>query len=161
MAVDMFIKIGSIKGESQDKTHKGEFDVLEWSWGVSNSGSAQQGSGQGAGKVNVQDLTFTKYIDKGTPDLLLACCSGKHIDQAQLTVRKAGGESPVEYMLITMQNLIITNVQTGGKADQDRLTETVSLNFQKVKVQYKEQTETGGIGDKPEMGWDVAANAKM
>jgi type VI secretion system secreted protein Hcp len=160
MAVDMFMKIGAVKGESRDKVHKDEFDVLSWSWGMSNSGSAQQGSGMGAGKVNVQDLTFTKYLDKGSPDLMLACCNGKHFDQAMLTVRKAG-EQPLEYLLITMEDLIVTNVTPGGSTGEDRITENVSLNFARVKVQYKEQTATGGIGDKPEMGWDIAANAKQ
>lgn len=160
MATDMFMQLGSIKGESQDKTHKGQIDVLSWSWGASNSGSAHAGGGQGAGKVNVQDLSFTKYIDKATPDILLACCSGKHIPNALLTVRKAGGE-PLEYLQITMQDLIVTSVSTGGAASEDRLTETVTLNFAKVKVQYKEQTATGGVGDQPQMGWDVAANSKL
>lgn len=160
MAMDMFLKIGSLKGESRDKVHKDEIDVLAWSWGVSNSGSAQQGSGMGAGKVSVQDLSFTKYIDKSTPDLLLASCNGKHFDKAVLTVRKAG-EQPLEYLLVTMEDLIVTSVSTGGSGGEDRLTETVTLNFAKVKVQYKEQTATGGVGDKPEMGWDIAANAKQ
>src|SRR5262245_55128103 len=74
MAMDQFIKIGSLKGEAQDKVHKDEIDVLSWSWGLSNSGSAQQGAGAGAGKVSVRDLNFTKYIDKSSPDLMLACC---------------------------------------------------------------------------------------
>src|SRR5262245_26545327 len=160
MAMDMFLKIGSLKGESKDKTHKDEFDVLAWSWGMSNSGSAQQGGGQGAGKVNVQDFSFTKYIDKGTPDLMLAACNGKHIDKAVLTVRKAG-ENPLEYLLITMENLIVTSVSTGGSGGEDRLTENVTLNFAKVKVAYKEQTDKGGVGDKPEMGWDVTQNVKQ
>jgi type VI secretion system secreted protein Hcp len=160
MAVDMFMKVGQIKGESKDKVHKDEFDVLSWSWGMSNSGSAQQGSGMGAGKVNVQDLTFTKYIDKGSPDLMLVCCNGKHIDKAVLTVRKAG-EQPLEYLLITMEDLIITSVTPGGSTGADRITEDVTLNFAKVKVQYKEQTSTGAVGAQPEMGWDIAANAKQ
>ena len=87
MAMDMFIKIGELKGESKDSVHKEEIDVLAWSWGLSNSGSAQQGGGLGAGKVNVQDISFTKYIDKSSPDLYLACCNGKHIKEAKLTVR--------------------------------------------------------------------------
>jgi len=89
MAVDMFIKIWALKGESRDKTHKEEIDVLAWSWGLSNSGSAHVGGGAGAGKCNVQDLSFTKYIDKTSPDLMLACCNGKHFDKATLVVRKA------------------------------------------------------------------------
>ena len=160
MAMDMFIKIGDLKGEARDKTHKDEIDVLAWSWGLSNSGSAQQGSGAGAGKVNVQDLSFTKYIDKSSPDLMLATCNGKHFPKAVLTVRKAG-EQPLEYLLITMEEVLVSSLSTGGSGGEDRLTENVTLNFAKVKVQYKEQTPTGGVGDKPEMGWDIAENVKQ
>ena len=160
MAVDMFIKVGDLKGESKDKAHAGEIDVLAWSWGASNSGNAHMGGGQGAGKVNVQDLSFTKYIDKSTPDLMLFCCNGKHIPEAKLTVRKAG-ETPLEYLTITMNDLIVTSVSTGGSGGEDRLTENVTLNFAKVKVNYVEQTEKGAAGAKPQMGWDIAANVKM
>jgi type VI secretion system secreted protein Hcp len=160
MAMDMFIKIGALKGESKDHKFKEEFDVLAWSWGASNAGNAQMGGGQGAGKVNVQDLSFTKYIDKGSCDLLLAACNGKHFDKAVLTVRKAG-EKPLEYLIITMEDLIITSVSTGGSGGEDRLTENVTLNFARVKVAYKEQTATGGVGATPEMGWNIAENVKI
>ena len=88
MAVDMFIKIGDIKGESKDKTHKEKIDVLAWSWGVSNSGNAQVGGGAGAGKVNVQDLSFTKYVDSATCPLLLAASNGKHYDATTGNLRE-------------------------------------------------------------------------
>ena len=160
MAMDMFIKIGSFKGESRDKTHGGEIDVLAWSWGMSNSGSAHFGGGGGAGKVNVQDLSFTKWIDKTSPDLMLATCNGKHIPEAVLTVRKAG-ETPLEYLIITMQDVLVSAVSTGGSGGEDRLTENVTLNFARVKVNYTEQTPTGGAGDKPQMGWDIEKNVKL
>ena len=159
MAVDMFIKIGDLKGESKDKGHAGEIDVLAWSWGASNSGSAHVGGGAGAGKVNVQDLSFTKYIDKSSPDLMLACCNGKHYPEAKLVVRKAG-ETPLEYLTITMNDLIVTSVSTGGSGGEDRLTENVTLNFAKVKVQYSAQKPDGTEGDKMQMGWDIAGNVK-
>ena len=159
MAMDMYIKIGTLKGESRDKAHAGEIDVLAWSWGMSNSGSAHMGGGAGAGKVNVQDLSFTKYIDKASPDLMLACCNGKHYDTALLTVRKAG-EKPLEYLKITMTELMVTSVSTGGSGGEDRLTENVTLNFAAVKVDYIEQTAAGGTGDKPSMNWNIAENAK-
>jgi type VI secretion system secreted protein Hcp len=157
MAMDMFIKIGDLKGEARDKVHKEEIDVLAWSWGMSNSGSAHTGGGAGAGKVNVQDLSFTKYIDKSTPDLMLACCNGKHFDSATLTVRKAG-EKPLEYLIITMDEVMVTAVSTGGSGGEDRLTENVTLNFAKVKVGYKEQKADGSEGAKPSMTWDIAQN---
>jgi type VI secretion system secreted protein Hcp len=159
MAVDMFMKIGDLKGEAKDKVHKEEIDVLAWSWGMSNSGSAHVGGGQGAGKVNVQDLSFTKYIDKSSPDLMLACCNGKHFPEAKLTVRKAG-EDPLEYLIVTMTDLIVTAVSTGGSGGEDRLTENVTINFAMVKVEYTEQTPKGTEAAKPKMTWNIAENAK-
>lgn len=160
MAVDMFIKIGALEGEAKDKAHGKEIDVLAWSWGASNSGSAHIGGGMGAGKVNVQDLSFTKYIDKSSPDLMLACCNGKHFPEAKLIVRKAG-ENPLEYLTITLKDVIVTSVSTGGSGGEDRLTENVTLNFAKVQLNYVEQTATGAPGAKPQMGWDIAANTKL
>ncbi len=163
MAMDMFVKIGAIAGEAKDgnkPSHAGEFECLAWSWGISNSGSAQTGGGAGAGKCNVQDLSFTKYIDKGSPDLMLAACNGQHYDKAILTVRKAG-TTPLEYLIITMEDLIITSVSTGGSGGEDRLTENVTVNFARVKVDYKEQTATGTAGATPTMGWDIANNIKI
>jgi type VI secretion system secreted protein Hcp len=159
MAMDMFIKIGTLKGESVDKTHAGEIDVLAWSWGMSNSGSAHVGGGIGAGKVNVQDLSFTKYIDKSSPDLMLATCNGKHYDSALLTVRKAG-EKPLEYLKITMTTVMVTSLSTGGSGGEDKLTENVTLNFAAVKVDYVEQKKDGSAGDKPSMNWNIAENSK-
>src|ERR1700675_3359727 len=100
MAVDMFLKLGDLKGESIDDTHKDETQVLAWSWGISQSGTTHMGTGGGAGKVSVQDMSITKYIDKASPVLQLSVCNGKHFDQALLTVRKAG-EKPLEYLKIT------------------------------------------------------------
>lgn len=160
MAVDMFIKIDGIKGEAQDGKHKEEIDVLSWSWGVSQSGSAHMGSGGGSGKVNVNDLSFTKYIDKSSCDLYLKCCQGDHLKDAVLVVRKAGG-NPLEYLTVTLEDVIVSSVTPGGSGGEDRLMEQVSLNFGRVKVDYKEQTSTGGVGATPKMGWNIQKNEKI
>jgi type VI secretion system secreted protein Hcp len=158
MAVDMFMAIDDLKGESVDKAKAGQIDVLAWSWGVSNSGSAHTGGGAGAGKANVQDLSFTKYVDKSTPDLLLASCNGKHFGKATLIIRKAG-EKPLEYLTVTMTEVLITSVSTGGSGGEDRLTENVTLNFAAVKVDYVEQAKGGTKGATPSMLWNIAENA--
>jgi type VI secretion system secreted protein Hcp len=157
MAVDMFIKIGDVKGEAKDKTHKEEIDVMAFSWGVSNSGSAHTGGGVGSGKANVQDLSLTKYIDKSSCDLMLACCTGKHYDTATLVVRKAG-TTPLEYLKLTMSQVMVTAYSTGGSGGEDRLTENLTLNFAKFKVDYKEQTEKGTVGATPSMTYNIAQN---
>ena len=157
MAADIFIKIGDLKGEAQDQKHKDEIDVISWSWGISNSGSAHIGGGAGTGKANVQDLSFTKYMDRASPSLLLACCNGKHFPHACLTIRKAG-EKPLEYIVITLKEVFVTSFSTGGSGGEDRLTENISLNFAKFKTQYKEQADTGGAGASPDFSFDIAAN---
>lgn len=158
MAMDMFIRIDNLKGESVDRQHGGEIDVLAWRWGVSNSGSAHVGGGAGSGKADVHDLSFTKYVDKSTPDLLLAACNGRHWDQATLVVRKSG-ETPLEYLKVTMTEVLVSSLLAGGTEGDERLTEEVTLNFASVKVDYVEQTPKGGAGDKPSMNWNIAANA--
>ena len=129
MAVDMFINMGSkIKGESQDKTQKKnkDIDVLSWSWGMSNSGSFHAGGGGGAGKVNIQDISFTKYVDTASSAIMLACCKGSHVDKAVLLVRKAG-EGQQKYLEVTMESVLVTSVSTGGSGGEDRLTENVTV----------------------------------
>jgi type VI secretion system secreted protein Hcp len=146
MAVDMFIKIDGIKGESKDSKHPDEIDVIAWSWGATNSGSSHIGGGSGSGKVNVHDLSITKYVDKASADLFKACAQGKHIANALLTVRKAGGTDPLEYLKVTMNDFIISSVSTGGSHGEERLTENVTINFSKIKYEYKEQKADGSPG---------------
>lgn len=159
MAVDMFLKIeGEIDGESQDKTHKGDIDVLAWSWGISNAGSFHMGGGGGSGKANFQDISVTKWVDKASAKLQLYCANGDHFTKAELFVRKSGAK-PLEYIVITMEKVLITSISTGGSGGEDKLTENVTLNFASVTYAYKEQ-KPDGSGDAPkEFKWDIAANA--
>lgn len=161
MAVDMFMKVAGIKGESTDDNHKAEIDVLAWSWGLSQSGSFQSGSGGGAGKANFNDLTFTKWVDVASPLLMLYCASGEHIPDATLVVRKAGGKGPLEYIKIVMKKVMVSSVATGGSGSEDRLTENVSLNFAEVNVDYVQQ-KGDGTGEAPkQFKWDISANKKL
>ena len=160
MAVDMFLKLDDVKGESVDSKHKDEIDVLAWSWGMSQSGTTHQGGGGGAGKVSVQDLSITKHIDKASPNLQLSCCNGKHFKEALLSVRKAG-EKPLEYLKITMKEVLISSVSTGGSGGEDRLTENVTLNFAEFKTEYTPQKPDGSGDAAVEAGFNIAENVKV
>jgi type VI secretion system secreted protein Hcp len=157
MAVDMFLKIDGIKGESHDAAHKDEIDVLAWSWGASQSGSAQSGGGGGAGKVSVQDISITKYVDKATPLILKACCNGQHVKEINLVVRKAG-EKPLEYLKLKLSDCLVSSVSTGGSGGQDRLTENVSLNFAKFQFTYTAQDAKGAAAGEVPFAFDIKAN---
>lgn len=158
MAVDMFLKIDGVDGESRDDKHKGEIDILAWSWGLSQSGSTHMGGGGGSGKVNIQDVSITKWIDKATPNLMKYCCNGKHFKEALLTVREAGGEA-LEYIKIKMNDLIISSISTGGSGGEDRLTENITLNFAKVGFEYQPQKDDGSKdGGAIPVIWNIKEN---
>lgn len=157
MSVDMFLKLGDIKGESRDDKHKEEIDVLAWSWGMSQSGSTHTGGGGGAGKVNVQDISITKYVDSASHILISSTCKGTHHKEATLTVRKAG-DKPVEYIIIKMKEVIITSVSTGGSGGEDRLTENVTLNFAEFEYAYTPQDAKGAAGAAKEFKFNIAEN---
>jgi type VI secretion system secreted protein Hcp len=153
----MFLNLDGIKGESTDDKHKGEIDVLAWSWGASQSASFGAGAGGGGGKVNIQDLSLTKYVDKASPNLFKFCCKGTHIKSADIVVRKAG-DSALEYIKITLTEVIVSSWTTGGSGGEDRLTENVTLAFAKVKFTYTPQKDKGGGDAAIPVGWDIQAN---
>lgn len=160
MATDMYLKLDDTVGESQDAAHKEEIEVLAWSWGMSQSGTTHQGTGGGSGRVSVQDISITKYVDSATHALVKFCMTGQHFAEGLLTIRKAGGENPLEYLIIKMEDLIVTSVSTGGSGGEDRLTENVSLNFAKVHVAYTPQMADGSGDAVKEYGWNIPENAE-
>ena len=157
MAADIFLKIGDIKGESTDDKHKDTIDVLAWSWGVNQSGSRHVGGGGGAGKASFHDLNFTHHVDKASPVLLKTCAVLEHIKEAQLTVRKAG-KSPQEFLIIKMNDIIVTSVQPSGNGGDGGLVENVALQFAKVDVEYKPQKADGSLDAGIHFKYDIKAN---
>jgi type VI secretion system secreted protein Hcp len=157
----MFINMGgTIKGESIDKEQgpKGDIDVLAWSWGMSQSGTTHMGGGGGSGKASFQDLSFTKYVDSATNALMTALAKGTHIDKVELMVRKAG-EGQKKYIFITMEQVLVTSISTGGSGGEDRLTENVTLNFAKVNFAYTPQNAKGTVAGDKTFAYDIAGNA--
>jgi type VI secretion system secreted protein Hcp len=160
-AVDFFLKIDGIEGESQDKTHKGEIPVMSWSFGAAQSGTSSHGSGAGGGKVNFQDFHFVMTVNKSTPKLLEKCADGTHIKNAVLVCRKAGGTQQ-EYLKVTFTDILVSSYQIGGSGGSDIIpTDQVSLNFSKIEFEYKEQKPDGSLGGAIKSGWDQKLNVKV
>lgn len=159
MAVDMFLKIDGIKGESKDHKHKDEIDIESYNWGATNVGTHGSGGGGGAGKVNMHDIQFTKLVDASSADLFLFCASGKHIPKAEFVARKAG-DKPLEYLKVKLSDILISSIQHSGHGAGDLLQESLSLNYSKIEIEYTPQDEKGGGGAASKAGWDVKANKK-
>jgi type VI secretion system secreted protein Hcp len=154
MASDIFAKLGDIKGESVDDKHKGEIEVLSWSWGVTQSGTMGHGGGGGEGKANFNDFNFTHHIDKASPVLLKACATGEHIKEATITVRKAG-KGQQEFLVIKMNDIIITGVAPSGAGDGAATAEHVALQFAKVDLEYKPQKADGSLDAGVHFKYDI------
>lgn len=165
MASDMFMKIDDLKGDAIDAAkknpHAGEIKVISFHWGMSQQGSSHLGAGSGTGRADVQDLSFTHYIDSASPNLMKFCCSGKHFKEAMLTVRKAGGDA-VEYLKISLKDVSVSGVTTGAPGPGDLLTETISLHFAKFSVEYTPQEGAGsGSGAASiKATWNVVGNVE-
>lgn len=157
MAQDIFLKINGIDGESQDTSHKNEIEVLKWNWNIHQESTMHAGSGGGAGKATVEDLTFDHLVDRASPNLMKYCLTGKHINEAVLVVRKAGG-NPLEYLKLTMSDVIVTGVAPSGTNNDLGMRETVSLSFAKVKQEYVVQNQQGGSGGAVTASYNIKGN---
>jgi type VI secretion system secreted protein Hcp len=141
MAVDMFLKIGDIKGESKDSQHRDWIEVSSFSWGMSQSGVAadRPGSGAGAGKVSVQDISITKRLDKSSPLLMRSCATGQHIKEATLNLSRTKNDQQT-YYVITLTDVLVSSYSPAcseGGAENVPV-EAVTLNFSKIQTVYKE-----------------------
>lgn len=153
--VDYFLKIDTIDGESQDKTHKAEIQLMSFSWGETNAGTFSAGGGGGAGKVQMQDFHFVMSVNKASPKLFLACANGQHIPKAILTARKAGKDQQ-DYLKCTFSDLLISSFQTSGQSDAGHLPlDQISFNFAKVEIEYKEQKVDGTLGGAIKAHYDL------
>ncbi|KUZ80836.1 Hcp1 family type VI secretion system effector [Burkholderia ubonensis] len=157
MAQDIFLKLTGIEGESTDRSHSNEIEVLTWTWSVSQQSNMHMGSGGGAGKCTVDDLTFEHYIDRATPNLIQYCLTGKPLDSAVLVMRKAGGK-PLEYLKITMEDVLVTGVKPVSNPNMRVPREEVRLSFSRVKQEYVIQNARGGGAGTVAMGYDIKSN---
>jgi type VI secretion system secreted protein Hcp len=155
MAVDVFLKIAGIEGESSDATHKNEIDVLSYGFGISQTGTMSYGGGGGAGKANFGDFSFMMRMNKATPKLMDHCAKGSHIKDAVLTCRKAGDKQQ-EYMIYKFYDLLISSYQTSASSEEP--TESIAFNYSKLEMEYKEQDSKGGLKGGIFFKYDVKQN---
>jgi type VI secretion system secreted protein Hcp len=142
MASDIFARLGDIKGESADSKHKEEIEVLSYSWGVANAGSAASGSGGVAGKATASEITLVHFLDKASPALMKACATGTRLKDATITHRKAG-KAQGDYLIVNLDDILITAVTQ--VVDPQSNAETVNLSFAKIALEYRLQKADGSL----------------
>ncbi|HTZ04652.1 MAG TPA: type VI secretion system tube protein Hcp [Gaiellaceae bacterium] len=156
MAYDAFLKLDGIDGEVNDQTHAAWIELQSFSWGASNSGSQASGGGGGAGKVSFQDLHCEGPTSKASPNIMLACATGKHIASAMLSLKQdtPGATNALEFMKIKLTDVLISGYQNGGaEQGEDRPLDGFSLNFVKIDFLYT----VASTGETVEAAFDTGA----
>ena len=165
MALEMFLKLTGIEGESVDAKHKGEIDVLAWSWGLSTPEAASAaGAGAGAGRVKIDNISIQKLVDVASPLLLSFGAAGKHITDGTLSTRKAGTAGKAagnDFLLFKMTDVIVTSVQEASSSGADRPAESITLNFAKWEFYYQPTKADGSLGPAGSFGWDIVTNKQV
>ena len=154
-AVDYFLKIDGIEGESTNSRHGGEIEIDSFSWSVVQSGTSAGGGGGGAGKVTFQDIHFTTKLSKASPKLMLACATGEHIKDVVL-VGELSGKRGQKFLEIKMTDVLVSSYQSGG-SDGSVPTDSFSLNFAKIEFTYYPMNKDGSLGAPVKAGWDVTS----
>jgi type VI secretion system secreted protein Hcp len=153
---ETFLKIEGIKGESLDKKHKDEIEILSFTQSFINTYDGAIGGGGGAGKVQCGAVTMMKSIDSSSPLLLKGVATGQHYKEAVITFRS--GNTASEYYVIRMQDLLISELSQTDSADPNRIFEKLVLNARSFEFKYSPTTVKGELGAPVSFKWDCAAN---
>lgn len=161
MAIDVYLQIDGIKGESQDAAHQGWIEVVQAQWGVTqpilNSSGSSTG-GRTTGRSEYRTLSLAKLADLASPMLMQHCSNGKTIPKAKLEMMRADGDgNRVKYYEVELENVLIANMEQ-MVAEGSILRDHISLHFTKVKWKYSQQKIGGGMGGSTAGGWDLSCN---
>lgn len=162
MAYDVFIKIAGIEGEATRKGFEKAIEIYSFSWGATNPSSIGTGTtGHGSGKVSISDFNIMKKSETSSAKLFQHCCSGTPIPSVSVHFLKAGGEESVEFLKYTFTDCVVSSLQWSGSSGGDNQpTESMSLAFAKVEIEYKQQGTKDAKGSNKGMAaWDITTNS--
>lgn len=155
MAVNFFLKLPGVEGESTMKGHDKQIEVHSWSFGASNASGVEFGTGSGKGNVQFGDFNCMISLDKSSPKLLSGVCEGKHYGQASMEGVKAGAKSEKPYMKYTFDELFVTSFQISGSGGSDSPMVSISFTYAKIKYEYGMQDKEGNVTAAGEATYDL------
>jgi type VI secretion system secreted protein Hcp len=158
VALDIFLKVAGIKGESTDVQHREEIDVASFSWGLSQQRTTSASGGAGASKASFQDLHVVINVSQASPQLFLASAAGRHIETAVLTCRKVGASPQQDFLKYTLSDVLVASYHTDGQAEDSVPVDEVSFTYAQIKVEYRPQRPDGSMGAPITAGWNLKTN---
>ena len=161
MSAEYFLRIDGIPGGSLDDKHHGEIEIESWGFVAEQTGAGHYGSGAGAGRLRVEDLRFTMPINKASPELFLACSTGRHLPKVILSCREATGPGRRDHLQWTFEDVLVSRYETGGGYNGEKLKDRVSLNFSRALVTFIDIQPDGSAGGGTRAGYDIAADKRL
>jgi type VI secretion system secreted protein Hcp len=140
---EMFLYLDQIEGESLDLTHKNKIEIKNWQWTTENFVRWDVNQGGQSTRVKIDHIELNKICDKASVTLYQNCVTGKHIKNGKIICRKNDGDTKVEYLIVTLTDIMVTKVNWTGDGDSPSLNETIGLAFAEFRLDYKVQDDSG------------------
>ena len=156
-AFDYFLRIDGIPGESTDAKHKGEIDVLSFSWGEPRPRRRRRRRrrrGQGRhGPLNV-----TAHVE-GEPAAAAGVRAGQAPQERGADRAQGAARRRLEFLTFSLSDVLVSAYQVGGR--DDRAAARLDLaRLRADQVEYRSRRPTV-VGAVTKAGWDVKANKKF
>ena len=160
MALQGFLNIPNVGGESRIDEHEGEIEVHGVHWKVEQASYDPRG-GRLRGGAIVSAFTAQKFFDAASVYLAKAVAHGIRFDEITFVARAMNDDmgQPLDYLTITMTNcsLILAEDQHESHDPNDqRIHETVAIVFELFRINYvqvnpdgsetEHEAEYGGAG---------------
>lgn len=155
MAVDYFLKLDGVEGESEDEKHKKQIQLMSFSWGASNVSSVSGTGGSGAGKADLSDFSVMTFFDKSTPKLFKNLCLGTHFKTGQMEAVKSGADGK-PYLKVDFKELFVTSLQISASSENPSVS--ISFSYNEIKIDYLTQNEQGNLVSTGAVSYNLKAN---
>lgn len=140
--------------------------IQNFGFGVTNPTNVGSGTGGlGSGRAEFEKFTATKATDTGTCPLILACCTGDHIDEIVVVLRKAGATSKTSgdtFVQMTFSHCLVEGITWEGSDGDEAFSDNLTIAYAAMKFEYWQQDMKGnltkGKGLQGEMAWDQTKN---
>ncbi len=134
-ALDTYLKVPGAPGESTDKDHAKEIELLSWSWGATN---------QGKDGVLLAPFTWTQQLDSAFVPLFLGLVNDTEFDPVELAVRRVGERISSDFFEMTFSDAHVLSLSTSGT--DESVIVTGSMSYSAIAMSYCPQDARGGLG---------------
>jgi type VI secretion system secreted protein Hcp len=143
--VDYFLTVDGISGESADARHEGAIEILDWTFGFTQSARPGGGAGGGAGRVTAEPLVVVARTSSASPAIVSSVVSGRHHATASLSARRSG-ERQEDFLVITLEDVLISSYHAAPHPDDGAPLDVVGLSFARLRYEIGKQRPDGTIG---------------